>query len=252
MDWDKEELEVALALCLQNNAGVYDSITHILWTNLEKGRMVKFLKNGTVTSVEAYVQRVKWYHDHWYSYVHSLQVDQDIELWGGMYIKLQKWAYHSLEKRLDYPKQQLYDDYSLTCATNSAEVLLTKQFPYDVHFERWAHVVTQNICLRLVTKLSKPMQKPVELDEWDEWLDNLADPAGNTDQANQELREQLFQTIAKLPREADRQFLHLYYFQHKTFDEIAEIMSVTKNALYQRHRKALIKLRKIWFTDDDK
>lgn len=250
MGWDKGQLEDALALFLQSNAGFYDSITPILWTNLEEGRIAKLLESGTVASIEAYVQRVKQNHDHWHTYVHKLQVEQDVGVWDDKYVKLQKWAYRSLEKRLDLPKEQLYE-HGLTCATDSAEVLLTKRFPYDVHFERWAYVVTQNICLRLVTKFGKQLEKVADLGELDEWLDSLADPAGDTHHANQELRHQLFQAIAKLSLEADRQFLHLYYFEHKTFDEIAETMGVTKNALYQRHRKALIKLRKIWLANDD-
>jgi RNA polymerase sigma factor (sigma-70 family) len=73
-------------------------------------------------------------------------------------------------------------------------------------------------------------------------LEALSNPSG-TIQSDKRL--DLLDAIDQLSSEDRRTIILLYYFEGKDFDEIAEVLDRTKNALYKLHFDALENLRKI-------
>ena len=69
--------------------------------------------------------------------------------------------------------------------------------------------------------------------------DNQNTPCENIEQA--ELLEQLTEAIGQLPKKK-RQTIILYYQQHLTMKEIAEVLKITESRVSQLHASALFSL----------
>jgi RNA polymerase sigma factor (sigma-70 family) len=90
---------------------------------------------------------------------------------------------------------------------------------------------------------SVPRRAQVSLDAHDGWLHNLADPGAEQVQRRLEQRHDLLQQVERLG-DAQRQFVVLYYFEQKSYAEVADILKKNKNALYKLNFDALDNLRK--------
>jgi RNA polymerase sigma factor (sigma-70 family) len=241
----------------QKGAELATAVTPIIFTNLDKGRMQTFLEKQNCTPSD-YVRRVANTYEQWHEYVQAVQIEKRTDVWQPLYEQLQKWAYSYLP-RIGYPSYARRDErlqQAQTCAAEAAVTLLDAYFPYDVNFDPWACTLLQNVTRKQMNRRIRPrleaQRQEIELDAWDNWLHNLSDPAGEDDQHLVERRVDLLKAIDQLSSEARQQFLLLYYFEGKTFKEIAALMGKSQNALYKLHSDALDNLRKIWRQDGDK
>lgn len=247
-----EKLEHSLGkLEAAEGPAVSRAIREIVSKNRESCRLHKFLEDGE--TADDYVQRVLEHYREWHDYVHQLKVARDQEPWERfLRDKLQPWAYNTLCKK-GFPQQGNRRHHAKDCATDAAMAILRSRFPFDVHFERWAHVLTQYVCLQYIDRHWRPaavfQDQMVSLDEYDGWLQNLAHPSAEDETEKLSLHHDLQQAVDQLSTETRREFIRLYYFQQYSFDEITDEINKNKNALYKLHFDALENLREIWGGD---
>lgn len=253
------ELKAAIEKALQEMDGetgrVVEAVRPILAGNVKSGRIQRFVnEDPDSAAVMAYVERVARYHEACHEQVHELQVEKSAEAWEALYVLLQKWAYAFLRRR-GFPARGDRYEHAVACAGEAAATILSTRFPFDVHFQRWAYVILQNICRRHIenhwNSRDALHNSPVDLNEWDDWAQNLAHPTAEEDIERIGLRHDLLEAITELASDARAEFILLYYFHQRTFAEIAEMMGRTTNALYKLHFDALEELRKIWQAKQD-
>lgn len=254
MNTEQEAIVNALLQELDGERGdIAEAIRPILIANVEANRAQSFLGKESTTPAD-YVQRVRRYYDDWHAHIYQVQVVRSHTVWEPLYVLLQKWAYAFLRRR-NFPAHGDRYEHAIACAADAAATILDTRFPYDVHFERWAYVILQNICLRHIDRHWNSSDvlhnNPVALDEFDDWIHNLAPDDARDDVSLAALRHDLLQAIAALGSDARQEFLLLRYFHQRTFDEISVIMNRSKNALYKLHFDALAELRKIWDEKQD-
>lgn len=245
---DEEEIGVAAR-----------TLRPILEGNLEACRIQRFLdeqEDGEALAayLRRYVHRVATHYDRWHEHVHRVQVAKATEVWEPLYVLLQKWAYAFLRRRNFAAEGGRYE-HALACAGEAAAALIDARFPYDVHFERWAYVILQNICRRYIDRhwsSTDAMDRAaVPLDEWEDWTQNLADPGAERDVDRVALRHDLLQAIEDLASDARMELILLHYFQQLSLGEIADRMGRKRNAIYKLHFDALDNLSKIWQEKQD-
>ncbi len=262
MSWEAEALQLALehalhSLAEQRGAELVTAVSPIIFTNLDKGRVQTFLEQSDCSPID-YTWRVADIYEQWHTYLQVVQIEQRDDVWRPLYKKLQTWAFRHLP-RIGYPAYASREDHiqqAHACAAKAAITLINAYFPYDVNFEPWAYVLLRNVTHKHMNRTLKPrleaQKQEVELDAWDDWLQNLEDPTGHDAQRLVELRADLLRAIDQLSSEARKQFAILYYFEYKSFEEIATQMNKSPNALYKLHADTLANLRKIWDESRDK
>ena len=222
------------------------TVGSIVWINHAQGRVDAFLDNGSAANGTAYVQQVVTCYESWHPYLRQLQQGRAPQVWLALLEKLQTWAYNLLWHYAFAPRRM---EHSHDCATDAAAVLLKQRFPYDTDFDAWAHVILRNVTLKYVRQTVNPKSVPaheeIELEAKEGWLQNLRDTRPARQQQQRELREEIVQAMQELS-EAQQQFILLYYFEERGYDEIARIMDRSKNALYKLNYDAIKNLRKNW------
>jgi RNA polymerase sigma factor (sigma-70 family) len=250
MSREKDDLVNSLDEALKRVAGeepdIIETVRAIVYTNLADSRVQTFLDNGSASSPADYVARVVATYKRWHNYVQQIQVAQDFEAWKALLSKLEAWA-NGFLKRNRFPFGQDRLEAARDCAADAGGVIVGKPFPYDVHFDRWACIIVHFSCLQHIDRLWGNKNRKLESDaNLEEILDFLEDPKAANALHRTELRMDLRELIEQLTSEDRKQFVRLQYFEHKTIDEIAEIMDRSKNALYGLHYKTLQQLRQIW------
>lgn len=238
--------EALQALEQEEEPAFVRAVSRIVWQNVDKGRLRKFLANESVANEQEYVRCVAAHYRAQRDYVHRLRHTDDPQVWEPLYILLQKASYRALT-RMSFQNQVERYNHAVQCASDAAIVLATRPFPFDTDFKAWAFVIVQYICKNHVRKArsgrSVPDDAQVSLDAWDGWVQNFPDPASGSGQKRVEQRLDLLQCIANLSP-SQREFVMLHYFEHKTYEEIAALMGRNKNALYKLNFDALNNLRK--------
>lgn len=254
----RQTVEQALNLLAeQRGKALATAVSPIIFTNLDKGRLQNFLERQGCSPAD-YVWRVADHYERWHDYIHAVQHEKRADVWQPLYEQLQQWAFYYLP-RIGYPAYASRDDrvqQAQACAAEAAIVLLDAFFPYDINFEPWACVLLQNVSRKQMNRYIKPQleaqKQEVELDAWDDWLHNLADPESEVAQQLVELRTDLLQWVVQLSSEARQQFILLHYFEEQPFEQVATQMDRNLNSLYKLHSDALENLRKIWRENRDK
>lgn len=225
----------------------------ILTNSLENCRIQNFLEKDETPA--GYVKRVEEHYDRWHQHVTRVQDEQDPEAWRELFTQFQKWAYNFLRrKEFSHDPQELME-HAQICATEAALTLLSTRFPYDVHFGRWSYTILQYMCLRHLSQQWNRQQQfqetMVSLDEYEDWIRNIANPQSSKQIGLNNLRRDLLNAIGRLNSKKRQKFLILYYFEQNSFAEIAEKMNTSKNSLYKLHSDALKELRNVWSGEGD-
>jgi RNA polymerase sigma-70 factor (ECF subfamily) len=223
---------------------VSNEIKPILLNNLAHHRVETYIEND-LDQVEAYVELVAEKYSHWHNYINAIQNQRDPLAWEQLLPQLIEFA-HAFFIRKGFDSSSNTDDYAQECAGNAATSLLKAQFPYDTDFEPWAHRIVQLNCLRYMRenmrKREIPAENLVELSEEFESADEEADVLKPLIDA--ELQEVIAAAIKHLSK-ARQDIIHWRYFDQLSFNEIAERMGKSLDAVYGLQFNALRELRKI-------
>ncbi len=236
-----KQVKIELERLKREEPELAEVIGSIVLLNLAEGRIEKFLESGTTETVAEYVQRVVHFYHESHETLQQLEAEEPAA-WADFLQKLGKWAFAFL-RRKGVPEHvgriQIADD----CAHEAGARLANIRFPYDTPYDSWACRVTHNVCLNYIRKHTEKLKyADVDLSEMTEWLEALSNPA---DTERSDKRLDLLDAIEQLNSGDRKKFILLYYFEGKDFDEIAEVLDRTKNALYKLHFDALENLRKI-------
>ena len=238
----QSELEASLkSLAKEKGNEIAIRIRPILYTNLDRGRIQGFTE-GKTNRVHDYVWRVATQYELLHSFIRQLQVERSSDVWGTIFISMEKWAYNFLMK-------ERYNIASLEnaaeCATEASITILDAYFPYDVDFETWAHVVVQHVCQKFVRKIRKKSAIPEEsLVSLDDTLENFKNPLIQDEMQQKDLQRTLLEIIAQLPP-SRREVIELIYFRELSPKEVAKIMKKSVGAIYNLHFNALQDMQKI-------
>ncbi|MCI0398683.1 MAG: sigma-70 family RNA polymerase sigma factor [Chloroflexi bacterium] len=246
---ENQELVAAVEAALQRVAaeepGLAAAIRPLVFAHLSECRVRSFLNSGTVLTPGEYILRVVTYYQEWHEYVYQLQVEKNPHLWEALLVKLQKWAYAFL-RRKGVPQGTEIIQVAADCAADAGTLLARLRFPFDTHFDAWACTVAKKVCQQQLSKLWSKNDSPYKAGmALEEQLKTLGDPASLDDTRLVEIRLDLLQAIEQLASETRQQFILLYYFEQRSFDEVAEVMGRSKNALYKLHFDTLKELGKI-------
>ena len=126
----KAEIEKSLdALADQEDADFVRKIKSILLTNLDRGRIQKFIE-GDIGNIQAYVARVADGYESYSQLVNKLQNDNAHEEWEELLEKMQLWAFNFLIRngyRVESATQEIAEE----CAVEAAIHILNAYFPFD-------------------------------------------------------------------------------------------------------------------------
>jgi RNA polymerase sigma factor (sigma-70 family) len=245
----RQELETHLpVLTARYGPETAGRVGDIIRVSIESGRAQRFLSSGTVPDLGTYVERVAQYYQAHRDYMAALRAG-DAESWQPLLGQLAGWA-----KRLLWHAAFNADrrQHALDCAHDAALVLANNRFPYDTAFAPYAYVVLRNVTQHYINRYLHDRQDVHyyfgQDERTDDWLQNLPDPAtvGQPEHENRSLLyARLHRAIGSLTP-LQLEFVFLYYFDDKSYDEIAQIMGREVNTLYKLRHDVVEKLRQNW------
>ena len=240
----KAEIEKSLdALADQEDADFVRKIKSILLTNLDRGRIQKFIE-GDIGNIQAYVARVADGYESYSQLVNKLQNDNAHEEWEELLEKMQLWAFNFLIRngyRVESATQEIAEE----CAVEAAIQILNAYFPFDVSFHSWARVIVQHTCLKYFRKKTKKsVVQDSKLVDIDGMHNFLTDPTHHQREYLDDIRSDLFEAISQLS-DSRKQVIELTYFKGLSPKEAAEKMGKSIGAIYNLRFYALEDLRKI-------
>jgi RNA polymerase sigma factor (sigma-70 family) len=215
----------------------------IVMDNWADGRVEKFFESKTEETAHDYICRVVNYYQTCWMVVTKIE-SADFEAWKCLLEKLRKWAYVFLRNK-GLPHHLDLIQIANDCANDAGGRLMNIRFPFDVHYDSWCCRVVHNVCYNYIRQHAekiKYVDLNMDLSETDEWLRGLSIPDATN---GSEMRLDLLGDIEQLNSEDRKRFIMLYYFEGRSFAEIAEILERTHNALYKLHFDSLENLRKI-------
>lgn len=219
------------------------SVINVVAANIDSGRAARVLSNYDVENLTQYVANVQEYYEEWHEVVTELKRDADSPLWADLYDTLIRWAYALIRRHAAFLPHDEIEETALACAADTAIVILRQRFPYDTDFHAWSYVVmrqtTFNHVRRLTNGPSIPDQDMIHLEQYEGWLENIADPAAEKPLELLEISQMLLEAIDQLT-ELQREFAILFYVEQRPYAEIAEILEKEINNLYKL-RFAVIK-----------
>jgi RNA polymerase sigma factor (sigma-70 family) len=211
----------------------------ILQINRDRGRIRKFLDRGTVATVDEYVARVADCYEKLHPYLHDLQVKRDEAEWSRLLIVMTRRAYNFLCRK-GLPASEATRDRAETCAQEAARRVLTAHFPYDTEFQPWLFVILHFMCARELKDAFQP--EPTDIADAGEHLVDPGAETGRQVETRLHLLREMIDAVEKLAP-ARKTIIVRYYFQGRSFEEIAHELDRSINAVYQLHFYALRDLR---------
>mgnify|MGYP000919649840 CR=1 FL=1 len=244
------ELENALRTELKNigekDKKLSESISPIIFSNLEKGRIEHYLNSRRGAVVRDYVLHVATHYERWHDYVSAVQVERQDDVWEALLNKIRRWVYLYLQRKYYsiYKNVDTRSQVTNACANEAAVFLMNADFPYDVDFDAWLYVLTLNAVRKTVEKdfsLNEVQSNELVLETLDEMLLS-AEQMRRIELIHFELREDVLSAITQLSQVQQHVVLG-YYFDGKSLSELANELDVSANVIYKRHFDALKNLR---------
>jgi len=240
----KAEIEKSLdVLADQEDADFVKKVRSILLTNLDRGRIQKFIE-GDINNIHAYVLRVADSYNSYSQLVNRLQNDKAHKEWKELLKKMRLWAFNFLIRN-GYRVESATQDIAEECAVEAAIQILNAYFPFDVSFHSWARVIVQHTCLKYFRKKTKKsIVQDSMLVDIDALHNLLTDPTHSEREHLNDIRSVLLEAISQLS-DLRKQVIELTYFKGFSPKEAAEKMGKSIGAIYNLRFYALEDLRKI-------
>jgi RNA polymerase sigma factor (sigma-70 family) len=240
----KAELDKSLdILADQEDADFVRKVKSILLTNLDRGRIQKFIE-GDINNIQAYVLRVADSYESHFQLVNELQNDKANEEWKELLEKMGRWAFNFLIRK-GYRVEHATQDIAEECAVEAAIQILNAYFPFDVSFHSWARVIVQHTCLKYFRKKTKKsVVQDSKLVDIDAVQNFLTDPTHHEREYLDDIRSVLLEAISQLS-DSRKQVIELTYFKGLSPKEAAEKMGKSIGAIYNLRFYALEDIRKI-------
>lgn len=117
-----------------------------------------------------------------------------------------------------------------------------KKYTYEISFEAWIKTIAINCCIDYFRKIKNRQSKTDSLTE----LDNLLVDELTEDNrlANEDLHDKISKALETLPKRKKR-VVELYFFENKSYNEIARLLSTPEGTIKSDLSRAKQKLKKI-------
>lgn len=222
------------------------AIYTIVQENITWGRYKRFLKSNTEISLQDYVLRVYESYETNHSLIKDIQIEKNKDNWLSFSEKLHSWAYRFLDRwELDRESQI---SYTQDIAQKASIAILEAYFPYDCDFYAWSCVLVHNVgstYMRDMLKLTSLINEEIgDISDIEEWVSHSSTTHINSVDSKIIDIEDILEATQKLSA-SQASLIKKYYWEGKSFKEIASEEQVSINTIYKRHFDALARLRKI-------
>ncbi|HUF38189.1 MAG TPA: sigma-70 family RNA polymerase sigma factor [Anaerolineales bacterium] len=245
MEWNEAAISEQIEIALENikperGAKRIAALRPILAANLARGRVRKFLDSRTVRDVGEYVRRVADGYEALHDYIRALQIDRDEEAWTRLLNLMAKRLFGYLCRK-GFPASDATRDAAAAGAQEAARRVLNAHFPYDTEFTPWLYVILQFTGAGIVRDTFKT--EHIDIAGIDETLTDPGSESGRQIEKRLHMDQEILNAVERLAP-ARRTVIVRYYFEGKSFEEIAVMMERSVNAVYQLHFYALKDLRR--------
>lgn len=238
-------LEQALEQRTLKNSQLVQKIRSLLYRSVEYGRATRVLgEDPDSTACREYVNQVITNYQACHEVVARLERREPRE-WIITIKKINRWANGYMKQR--HIHGPLRKECVEECVPNAVLAFFTGTYYYDTEFDAWLCVLVQNVCRKYIKEQRHPNHTAetdaVSYDKFEFLLEALADNNALDSQRFRELRSLLLEAVEKLSSKARQQLIILHYFEGFSFQEIAQKMERSLNAVYKLHFDALNELR---------
>lgn len=116
------------------------------------------------------------------------------------------------------------------------------KYTTSISFEAWLKTVAINCCIDFFRRKSKEVKRTVSIDSQEFYTLCSTELNGEEDMANQHLHEELEKAIRNLPKRK-RRVIELYYFENKSYAEIAKLLATPEGTIKSDLSRAKQKLK---------
>lgn len=245
-------LEQALAeLATRHSPDFVNEIRPIVEASHRACRISRVLRHGDPDSVMEYLERVVTYYPDERERLKELLVDKTAEAWEALNTQARKIAWGYLKRTLPgRPTHTLKNDVERIVGETMISVL-EENYHYDTGFDRWLTVVVINQARKEIDRKIVPRNGEIEVDAYDNWLENLEQLRYETNPKIIELRYDLEKAIKCIPSKLHRQVIELRYVHGLTPAEIADRLDRSANSIYKAHHLALKRLRELLLNNEE-
>ena len=220
------------------------SIGPILLANKHSGRMARAMATGRLTTPDEYTRAVAGFYQAWQPVLHRLVCEGDEVLWAELFARLQclgrRYLRHAAPHLIDG-----LEDTALACAEDTAIAIMRARYPFDCNFMAWAFATLRTFCRRRLYQLCNATDLfpycRVDGDVNDLW----AEREGDDEQQLDDLFIDVARATPRLATASRRQFARLYYYEGRSYEQIAAEMGKSINALYKLNNDTLANYRQL-------
>lgn len=216
-------------------------IQPVLLANAQSGRTARALATGRYATPGDYNQAVANYYRLWQPTVQRLVGERDEGLWAELFARLQCVGRGYLQKAALYLNDGL-EATAVACAEDTAITIMRHRYPFDCDFMAWTFATLRTVCRRSLYQLCNATDLlaycRTELDD----NEAVADAATDGDDGPADLLAWATPRLATANR---RQFARLYYYEGRSYEQIAAEMGKSLSALYKLNSDTLANYRQL-------
>lgn len=242
--------EALCATFAPDNAPLRTTLRPIVLKNAHNGRMDRCLKQGYYDSLTDYIVGVAYHYQTWQPMVHQLANQHDEALWIEVLGRLQRAA----RRYLRTDNVRLIDSIDLVAqdmAVDTAVAILRCCYPYDCNFSAWAYSTLRVLCRRMLAAHCHGHDLLYHCNHGLEPTDDEAGlyiEVGVCDDKLDDMLLDLQLAMPKLATGTRRDFVRRYYYEGKSYTQLAEDMGKNVGALYKLNSDTLANFRQLLAT----
>ena len=191
-----------------------------------------------------YTQAVARYYRVWQPTVQRLVNERDEGLWTELFDQLQCVGRGYLQKAALYLSDSL-EATATACAEDTAIAIMRRRYPFDCDFMAWTFATLRTVCRRSLYRLCNATDLLAHCQTQLDDNEAVADDAAAGDDRLDDLQSDLVWATPRLATANRRQFARLYYYEAKSYDQIAAEMGKSRSALYKLNSDTLANYRRL-------
>ena len=189
-----------------------------------------------------HIQQIIAHYQTDHRYVRQLLVHKDCQTWQALRNKMISWGLGFLGRNRIYLDKQTCYELAISAAHLASAQLAHKPFYYHAPFDAWAcEFLKRTLQGELQKYETQQAQFERQFQVSDEWVwEQIPDPSHEETQRKIELHE-LIQELSP----SDQHIVQAHYFDGIGLADIAQQLNITSNTIYQRHARALNRLKRL-------
>lgn len=220
------------------------SIGAILLANARSGRMGRAMATGRYATSDEYTRAVADYYQTWQPTLHSLVTEGDEPLWTELFARLQSVSRRYLRHAAPHLIDGL-EETALACVEDTVIAIVHGRYPFDCDFMAWTFATLRTLCRRSLYQLCNATDLSAYCQALHDINEMQAEREGDCDERLDDLLIDVAQATPCLATANRRQFARLYYFEGKSYEQIAVEMGKSINALYKLNSDTLANYRQL-------